>query len=184
MIELPLDHKNFGRLTEGFTITIGIGVAITISGLIAFGLLLFVGVPWFTIPLIFVFLGMWIATNQWNELNRLRIVAGFVASITHPTRITTTANLLNMKRHTFVHALTKLITRGAVEISIFPEVDTFGPKGCKRPNSVPKDYQPPTPIPITSRQQLSTILQWIGLIGTIIAIVYHIIGLLRYLGFF
>jgi hypothetical protein len=181
VIPLTLDRKNFGRLTEGFMMTIGIGVAITIAGLVAFGLLLLFGIPWFTIPLIFVFLGMWIATGQWNELNRLRIVAGFVASITHPTRITTAANLLNMKRHTFVHALTKLITRGVVEISIFPEVDAFGPKGSTRPNSVPKDYQPTIPVPITSRQRALTILQWIGLIGTLISITYHIIGLLRYL---
>ncbi|MFX1577050.1 MAG: hypothetical protein ACFFCF_07730 [Promethearchaeota archaeon] len=181
---MTLDHKNMGRLTEGYTLTISIGVAITIAGLIAFGVLLLVGIPWFTISLIFVFLGMWLSTSQWNELIRLRIVTGFVASITHPTRITTAANLLNMKKHTFVHSLTKLITRGVVEINIFPEVDAFGPIGCKRPNSIPQDYQPITTTPLTSHQLITRILQWIGLIGTIIALVYHIIGLLRYLGLF
>lgn len=181
---MTLDHKNMGRLTEGYTLVIGMGFAITISGLIAFGILLLVGIPWFTISLIFVFLGMWLSTSQWNELIRHRVVAGFVTSITHPTRITTAANLLNLKKHTFVHSLTKLITRGVVEVTIFPEVDAFGPKGCKRPKSIPKDYQPTTTTTITSRHQLTKILQWIGLIGTIIAIIYHIIGLLRYLGFF
>lgn len=183
-MEMTLDYKNIGRLTEGYTLVIGIGVAITIAGLIAFGVLLLGGVPWFTISLIFVFLGMWLSTSQWNELLRLKIVTGFVASITHPTRITTAANLLNMKKHTFVHSLTKLITQGVVQISIFPEVDAFGPKGCKRPNSVPKNYQSITTSPIASRQLLTKILQWIGLIGTIIAIIYHIIGLVRYLGLF
>ena len=180
---MTLDRKNFGRLTEGYTIVIGIGVAIAIAGIVAFGVLLAFGNPLFTVPLIFVFLGTWIAARQWNELGTLRVVAGFVSSITHPTRITTSANLLNMKKHTFVHSLTKLITRGVVEIDIFPEVDAFGPKGGKRPKSIPKDYQPKTPGPITTRHQLTTSLQWIGLIGTIIAIIYHIYGLLRYTGF-
>jgi hypothetical protein len=183
-MEMTLDHKNFGRLTEGYTLVIGIGAGIAIAGIVAFGVLLVLGFPWFTVPLIFVFLGLWIAASQWNELGRLRIVAGFVASITHPTRISTAASLLNMKKHVFVHSLTKLITRGVVQIDIFPEVDAFGPKGCKRPKSVPKDYQPKTVTPLISPQRLLTGLQWIGLIGTIIAIVYHIIGLLRYLGIF
>jgi hypothetical protein len=179
---MTLDHKNFGRLTEGYTLYIGIGVAITLSGLIAFGVLFVLGFVWFTVPLIFVFLGLWIAATQWNELVKLRIVAGFVSSITHPTRITTAANLLNLRKHTFVHLLTKLITRGVVQIDIFPEVDTFGPKGCQRPTSVPKDYESKTAGPLTSPNQVLTGLQWIGLIGTIISITYHIIGLLRYLG--
>jgi hypothetical protein len=183
-MEMALDHKNFGRLTEGYTLVIGIGAAIAIAGIIAFGVLLVLGVLWFTVPLIFVFLGLWIAASQWNELGKLRIVAGFVASITHPTHITTAASLLNMKKHAFLHSLTKLITRGVVQIDIFPEVDAFGPKGCKRPKSMPKDYPPQAVTPLTSPHRLLTGLQWIGLIGTIIAIVYHIFGLLRYLGIF
>ncbi|MFX1562709.1 MAG: hypothetical protein ACFFDP_05330 [Promethearchaeota archaeon] len=179
---MPLDHKNFGRLTEGYTLVIGIGVTITIAGIIAFGVLFALGFLWFTIPLIFVFLGLWIAASQWNELGKLRIVAGFAASITHPTHITDAANLLNMKKHAFIYLLTKLITRGVVQIDIFPEVDAFGPRGCKRPESVPKDYQSQTVTPLASPQRLLTGLQWIGLIGTIIAIIYHIIGLLRYIG--
>lgn len=179
---MAINHKNFGRLTEGYTLVIGIGVAIAIAGITAFGVLLALGYPWFTVPLIFVFLGTWIAARQWGELVTLRIVTGFVSSITHPTRITTTANLLNMKKHTFVHSLTKLITRGVVEIDFFPEVDAFGPKGCKRPKSIPKDYDPKTVTPLTSPQHIMTGLQWIGLIGTIIAIIYHIMGLLRHLG--
>ena len=179
---MMLDHKNFGRLTEGYTLVIGIGVAITIAGIIAFGVLFVLGFPWFTVPLIFVFLGLWIAASQWNELGKLRIVAGFAASITHPTHITTAANLLNMQKHTFVHSLTKLITRGVVQIDIFPEVDAFGPKGSERPKSVPKYYPPKTVGPLTSPHRVLSGLQWIGLIGTIIAIIYHIIGLLRFLG--
>jgi hypothetical protein len=179
---MTLDRKNFGRLTEGYTIVIGIGAGIAIAGITAFGILLALGYPWFTVPLIFVFLGTWIAARQWSELVTLRIVSGFVSSITHPTRITTTSNLLNMKKHSFVHSLTKLITRGVVEIDIFPEVDAFGPKGCKRPKSIPKDYQPDTVTPLTSPIRIMSSLQWIGLIGTIIAIIYHIFGLLRYLG--
>jgi hypothetical protein len=181
-MEMTLDHKNFGRLTEGYTLYIGIGVVITLAGLIAFSVLFVLGFFWFTVPLIFVFLGLWIAASQWNELGKLRIVAGFVASITHPTRITTAANLLNLKRHTFIYLLTKLITRGVVQIDIFPEVDTFGPKGCQRPKAVPKEYQPKTAGPLTSPHRVLTSLQWIGLIGTVIAIVYYIFGLLRYLG--
>ncbi len=183
-MKMTLDQKNFGRLTEGYTIIMGIGVAVALAGIIAFGVLLVLGFPWFTVPLIFVFLGLWIAASQWNELGKLRIVAGFVASITHSTRITTAADLLNMQKHAFVHSLTKLITRGVVQIDIFPEVDAFGPKGCKRPKSVPKDYPPQPATPLKSPQRLLTALQWIGLIGTIIAIIYHIIGLLRYLGIF
>ena len=179
---MTIDHKHFGRLTEGYTIVIGIGVAIALAGIIAFGILLALGYPWFTVPLILVFLGTWIATRQWSELVTLRIVTGFVSSITHPTRITTTSTLLNMRKHTFVHSLTKLITRSVVEIDIFPEVDAFGPRGCKRPKSIPKDYQPDTVRPVTSPLRIMTGLQWIGLIGTIIAIIYHIFGLLRYLG--
>ncbi len=181
-MKLTLDHKNFGRLTEGYTLYIGIGVAIAIAGIITFGVLLLLGYPWFTVPLIFVFLGTWISATQWSELVTLRIVAGFVSSITHPTRITTASNLLNMKKHTFVHSLTKLITRGVVKIDIFPEVDAFGPKGCDRPKSIPNEFQPDTVTPFTSPHRIMASLQWIGLIGTIIAIVYHIIGLLRYLG--
>jgi hypothetical protein len=181
---MTIDRKNFGRLTEGYLIVIGIGVAIAIAGIVAFGLLLAFSNPWFTVPLILVFLGTWIAARQWSELVTQRIVAGFVGSINHPTRITSTSKLLNMKTHTFVHSITKLITRGVVEIDIFPEVDTFGPKGCKRPNSIPKDYQPDKVSPLASPHRLMSGLQWIGLIGTIIAIIYHIIGLLRYLGVF
>jgi hypothetical protein len=180
-MKMTLDRKNFGRLTEGYTLVIGIGVAITLAGLIAFGVLFVLGFLWFTVPLIFVFLGLWIAGSQWNELVKLRIVAGFVASITHPTRITTAANLLNLRTHAFIHLFTKLITRGVVEIDIFPEVDAFGPKGCQRPESVPKEYQPSTGGPLPP-PRFPTSIQWIGLIGTLIAITYHIIGLLRYLG--
>ena len=183
-MKLTLDRKNFGRLTEGYTLVIGIGVAITLAGIIAFGVLFVLGFLWFTVPLIFVFLGLWIAASQWNELGKLRIVAGFVASITHPTSITTAANLLNLKKHAFVYLLTKLITRGVVQIDIFPEVDAFGPKGCERPKSVPKDYSPHPVRSLTSPHRLLTGIQWIGLIGTIIAIIYHVIGLLRYLGIF
>ena len=184
MIRLTLDRKNFGRLTEGYTLVIGIGVAITLAGIIAFGVLFILGFLWFTVPLIFVFLGLWITASQWNELGKLRIVAGFVASITHPTSITTATNLLNLKKHAFVYLLTKLITRGVVQTDIFPEVDAFGPKGCERPKSVLKDYSPQPVRPLTSPYRLLTGIQWIGLIGTIIAIIYHIIGLLRYLGIF
>jgi hypothetical protein len=177
---MTLDHKNFGRLTEGALIVIGIGVAIAIAGIIAFSVLFALSIPWFTVPLIFVFLGTWIAARQWSELVQLRIAAGFVSSITHPTRITTASNLLNMKKHTFVHLLTKLITRGVVGIDIYPELDAFGPKGGTPPISIPKDYQHKTPI-ITSHP-LTSGLQWIGLIGTIISMTYHIYGLLRYTG--
>ncbi len=179
---MGLDHKNFGRLTEGNIMVIGIGVAIALAGIIAFSVLLALSIPWFTVPFIFVSLGTWIAARQWSELVKLRITAGFVSSITHPTRLTTASNLLKMKKHTFVHLLTKLVTRGVVEIDIFPEVDAFGPKGCKRPESVPKDFQHDTGTPLTSPHSIMTGLQWIGFIGTIIAIVYHIFGLLRYLG--
>ena len=182
VMQMTLDRKNFGRLTEGYTLVIGIGVTITIAGMVALGVLFILGFLWFTLPLIFVFLGLWIAGSQWNELVKLRIVAGFVASITHPTRITTVATLLNVKNHAFIYLLTKLVTRGVVQIDIFPEVDAFGPKGCERPESVPKDYQPPTGGPLTPPHRFPTSLQWIGLIGTLIAIIYHIIGLLRYLG--
>lgn len=181
---MALDRKNLKRLTEGYTIIIGIGVIIAIAGIIAFSVLLLLNISWFSISLIFVFLGMWIAANQWNELSKCRIAAGFVASITRPTRITTAANLLNMKRHDFIHSLSKIITRGVVEIEIYPEVDAFGPKGVKRPKSAPKDYQPSPVTTINPYQRLTTILQWIGLVGTLIAIIYHIIGLLRYLGVF
>ena len=179
---MTLDRKNFGRLTEGYTLVIGIGVAITLAGLIAAGVLFVLGFLWFTVPLIFVFLGLWIAASQWNELIKLRIAAGFVASITHPTRITTAANLLNMKNHAFIYLLTKLITRGVVQTDIFPEVDAFGPKGCQRPESVPKDYQPPTGGLLAPPHRFLSGIQWIGLIGTLIAIIYHIIGLLHYSG--
>ncbi|MDO8123785.1 MAG: hypothetical protein Q6364_05335 [Candidatus Hermodarchaeota archaeon] len=181
---MALDRKNLERLTEGYTIIIGIGVIITIAGLIAFSILLLLTIPWFSISLIFVFLGMWIAASQWNELGKGRIVAGFVASITRPTRITTAANLLNMKRYDFIHSLSKIITRAVVEVEIYPEVDAFGPKGVKRPKSAPKDYQPSPVTTLNPYQRLTTILQWIGLVGTIIAIIYHILGLLRYLGVF
>ncbi len=181
---MRLDHKNMGRLIEGYTIIIGIGVAIAIAGIIAFGALLMLTIPWFSVPLIFVFLGIWIATSQWNEVGKLRIVAGFVASVTHPTRITTASTLLSLKKFDFVRCLTKLITRGVIEIDIFPEVDSFGPKGTKRPKSIPKDYQPDPIISTFSHQRITTSLQWIGLIGTIIAIIYHIIGLIRFLGLF
>lgn len=181
---MTLDHKNLERLTEGYTIIIGIGVAIALAGIIAFSVLLFLNISWFSIPLIFVFLGMWIAASQWNELSKGRIVAGFVASITRPTRITTAANLLNMKRYDFIHSLSKIITRGVVKVEIYPEVDAFGPTGVKRPKSTPKDYQPSPITTINPYQRLTTVLQWIGLVGTIIAIIYHIIGLLRYLGVF
>jgi hypothetical protein len=181
---MTLDFKNLKRLTEGYTIIIGIGVIIAIAGIIAFSVLLLLNIPWFSIPLIFMFLGMWIAASQWNELGKNRIVAGFVASITRPTRITTAANLLNMKRPDFIHSLSKIIIRGVVEVEIYPEVDAFGPKGVKRPKSAPKDYQPSPVTTISPYQRLTTILQWIGLVGTLIAIIYHILGLLRYLGVF
>jgi hypothetical protein len=179
-----LDKKNLSRLSEGYTITIAIGAIIAIAGIIAFSALLLFNIPWFSISLIFVFLGMWMAASYWNELGKLRIIAGFVASITRPTRITTASNLLNLKRHDFIQSLSKLITRGVVEIEIYPEVDAFGPKGVKRPKSIPKDYQPAPVKTINPYHRFTTMLQWIGLIGTIIAIIYHIIGLLRYLGFF
>ena len=126
---------------------------------------------------------MWIAARQWSELVTLRIVSGFVASINHLTRITTAANLLGLKKYTFVHSLTKLITRGVVEVVIFPEVDAFGPKGSKRPESLPKDGQPETVTPIVTQQGLSAILKWVGVIGMIISLIYHIFGLMHYLGF-
>ncbi|MFX0168812.1 MAG: hypothetical protein ACFE89_05555 [Candidatus Hodarchaeota archaeon] len=181
---MRLDQKNFGRLTEGYLIVIGVGVAITIISMIAFGFLLAFNVPWFSVPLIFVFLGVWIAASQWNELRRLRIVAGFVSSITRLTRITSTALMLNLKKYDFVHNLSKLITRGVIEVDIFPEVDAFGPKGIKHPESVPEAYQPEDATRISSHQRFATSLQWIGLLGTVIAIIYHFIGLLRYLGLF
>ena len=181
---MALDRKNLERLTEGYTIIIGIGVFIAIAGIIAFSALLLLSIPWFSISLIFVFLGMWIAANQWNELSKCRIAAGFVSSITRPTRITTASNLLNMKRHDFIHSLSKIITRGVVEVEIYPEVDAFGPKGVKRPESTPKDYQSSPVTTFNPYQRLTTILQWIGLVGTIIAIIYHILGLVRYLGVF
>ncbi len=181
---MGLDHKNFGRLMEGYTILIGVGVAVALAGIIAFAVLLMLNFPWFSIPVIFVFLGMWIAAGQWNEVGKVRIVAGFVVSVTHPTRITTASNLLNLKKFDFVRSLTKLITRGAVEVDIFPEVDAFGPKGTKRPKSVPKDYQPETITQSTSHQRITTSLQWIGLIGTIISIIYHVVGLIRFIGGF
>ncbi len=127
---------------------------------------------------------MWIAASQWNEVGKLRIVAGFVTSVTQPTRITTASNLLSLKKSDFVRSLTKLITRGVIEIDIFPAVDSFGPKGTKRPKSVPKDYQPTSITSASSHQRITTSLQWIGLAGTIIAIIYHVIGLIRFLGFF
>ena len=87
-----------------------------------------------------------------------------------------------MKTHEFIHCVTKLITRGVTEIDLFPEVDAFGPKGSKRPTSLPPDHLPRTFSPITPYQRITTILQWIGLIGTLIAIIYHIIALFRILG--
>lgn len=179
-----LNRKNFGRLTEGYVLVIGIGVAIAIAGLIVFGLLLFFNSPWFTVPLIFFFIGTWLAASQWNDLVNLRVVAGFVASITTLTRLTTAATLLNMKKSSFVQSIAKLITRGVVELDFFVDMDAFGPKGSERPNSIPDDDQQKYSRSLTPSQPILTSLQWIGLIGTIIAIIYHIVGLLRYLGFF
>jgi hypothetical protein len=181
---MGLHHKNMGRLIEGYTIIIGIGVAIALAGIIAFGALLMLTIPWFSIPLIFVFLGIWIAASQWNEVGKLRVIAGFAASVTLPTQITAASNLLSLKKFDFVRGLTKLITRGVIEIDIFPEVDTFGPRGMKLSESVPKDYQPVPITPTPSHQRITSSLQWIGVIGTIIAIIYHIVGLIRFLGFF
>ena len=183
MEKIVLNHKNFGRLTEGYVLVIGIGVAIAIAGLIAFGLLLLFNSPWFTIPLIFFFIGTWLAASQWNELVNLRIVTGFVASITNPTRLTTAATLLNTKRSSFVRSISKLITRGVVELDFFVDMDAFGPKGSESPSSLPNETQRLSRS-LTPSHPILTSLQWIGLIGTIIAIIYHIVGLLRYLGFF
>ena len=179
---MAFNSKNFGRLIEGYQRTIGIGVIITIASLIAFGILLVIGFPGFSVPIIFLFIGMWIAASQWNELGKMKIVAGFVAAVTYPTRISTASNLLKMKTHTFIHCVTKLITRGVIEIDIFPEVDAFGPKGSKRPESLPKDHRPRAFTPISPYQRITTIIQWIGLIGTLIAIIYHILALFRILG--
>jgi len=179
---MAFNSKNFGRLIEGYTLTIGIGVIIVIASLIAFGILLLIGFPGFSVPLIFLFIGMWIAASQWNEVGKMKIVAGFVASVTYPTRFSTASNLLKMKTHEFIHCVTKLITRGVFEIDLFPEVDAFGPKGSKRPTSLPQDYRPSAFTPINPYQRITTILQWIGLIGTLIAIIYHIIALFRILG--
>lgn len=180
---MKLDRKNFGRLTEGYTLYIGIGVAIALAGIIAFGVLFVLGFPWFSVPLIFLFLGMWIAAKQWNELITLRVVAGFIASITDLTSIAAAANLLGLNKQTFIHSLTKLTTRDCVETVIFPEVDAFGPKGTKRPESLPKSFQAGTVTPVATGPRFSTILTWIGLIGTIISLVYHIFGLMHYLGY-
>lgn len=180
---MKLDRKNFGRLTEGYTLYIGIGVGIAIAGLVAFGVLLALGSLWFSVPLIFVFMGIWIAARQWNELITLRVVAGFIASITQLTSIAAAANLLGLKKQNFIHSLTKLTTRGVVETVIFPEIDAFGPKGTKRTESLPKDLQPEAVTPVATTPGFSTILTWIGLIGTIISLIYHIFGLMHYLGF-
>ena len=180
-MDMKLDHKNFGRLNEGIIIVIGIGTGISIAGLVAFGVLLALGSPWFSVPLIFVFLGIWIAARQWGELGTFRIVAGFVASIKEPTDITMASNMLGMRKQTFVHSLSKLITRGVVKAVFFPEFDAFGPKGSKL-KSVPKEYQTTPAAPVMTAQRFATILTWIGLIGTIVSLIYHILGLMNYMG--
>ena len=181
---MRLDQKNFGRLTESYVLVIGIGVAIAIAGIIAFGLLLLFNLPWFTVPLIFFFVGTWLATSQWNELVNLRVVAGFVASITNPTRFTTAATLLNMKKSSFVESISKLITRGVVELDFFVDMDAFGPKGSEHPSSIPDHSLQEQSKSLTPSHPVLAGLQWIGLIGTLIAIIYHLVGLFRYLGFF
>jgi hypothetical protein len=180
---MKIDRKNFGRLTEGYTMVIGIGVAIAIAGLVAFGVLLALGSLWFSVPLIFVFMGIWIAARQWNELITLRVVAGFIASITQLTSLTAAAGLLGLNKQTFIHSLTKLTTRDVVETVIFPGVDAFAPKGTKRPESLPKALLPDTVKPAATSPRFAIILTWIGLIGTIISLIYHIFGLMHYLGF-
>lgn len=181
---MAFNSKNFGRLIEGYTIIIGVGVIIAIASIIAFGILLMMGFPGFSVPLIFLFIGMWIAANQWNEVGKMKIVAGFVVSVTNPTRISTASILLKMKTHDFIHCLTKLITRGVTEIDLFPEVHAFGPKGSEQPKSLPKDYHPRAITSINPYQRITTLIQWIGFIGTLIAIIYHIIALFRILGTF